>query len=154
MIFFDETGRRWKRIKYSITAAALLTSLPVIALIGGSLAYQPHWGSLPIIKQVAGAVLPHSSNNQPGPSSSSTGPASEKTSASQTTKQLVYKPNTNNSSTSSTPQTSNTTSTTQPPSTTTIPTQAQSTYPAAATVSPTGGNPAQNDFGQSHRATR
>ena len=49
MVFLDETGRRWKRIKHSTAGLILISSLPVAALIAGSIVYQPHWSGLSLL---------------------------------------------------------------------------------------------------------
>lgn len=152
MIFLDQSGKRWKRIKHSAAAITLLATVPVLALIGGSLAYHPAWGALPLVKQVA-AVVSHAST-KPANSTSSTmpKPMAGVTNAKPqfATQQVAYQPGVNpgvNSNSAVPPSvvpasTSSPSTTTTPPSTT--PTQPQS-------VSPTGGNPTQNDFGQSHK---
>ncbi len=140
MIFFDQSGKRWKRVKRLTVAIAGLSLIPVLALVAGSLAYQPKWGVLPFIEQ-AGAVLsgniaPQSTAPKPstGPASPSSRPASRTTQA--TPVQLAVLVS-GASAAAATPT----------PVTTTGP----AASPAPSPTPTPKGNPTKNDFGQSHK---
>lgn len=144
MIFLDESGKRWKRIKRSTTGLAMFGLLPVLALVGGSLAYHPQWSILPIIQQAAGVVLSGSLK----PQTVSSGPTALKQAANSTVNttlslaRIVFAP----TSASSTPTT--------PASATPKPTPAPTPTPtpkSPQSASPTGGNPPQNDRGLAHK---
>lgn len=139
MIFLDESGKRWKRIKHSTAGVTLLCVLPVVALLGGSLAYHPQWGVLPLIKQATAVVLTGSAKLRPTSPSPTTPKLTAKAVATATTAiaRVAYRPAAASSSTVSS-------TTTQPATTTT-------SLPAVAT---TAANPTQNDFGQSHKPIR
>ncbi len=143
MIFLDESGKRWKRIKRSTAGITLAVTLPVLALIGGSLAYHPQWGVLPLISQATGAVLSGSTKTLTG-NPGSTAPKRTSTSITATAHaiaQVAY-------------QLAAKSSITAPPiasapSSTPTPTPAAPAKPQS--VSPTGGDPTQNDPGLAHR---
>ena len=82
MIFLDESGKRWKHIKRSTAGLAMFGLLPVLALVGGSIAYRPQWGVLPIIQQAAGVVLSGSIK----PQGVTSGPTALKQAANSTSK--------------------------------------------------------------------
>lgn len=145
MIFLDESGKRWKRIKHSTAGIALLGSLPVGVLVLGSLVYQPQWGLLPLVRQATGAVLSTSAKsqpNQPASTKSKTAPKTVQTAA-QVVRQLAY-------------QAAGAISASIPASTSVAaaPTANPVTPTPAQSVSPTSGNPAQNDYGQSHKPVK
>lgn len=56
MIFFDATGKRWRKIKLSAAGVTALAVIPVGLLGVGTLAYQPKWGRLPVISQARNLV--------------------------------------------------------------------------------------------------
>ena len=91
MIFLDESGKRWKRIKHSAAGVAVLGILPVLVLTGGSLVYHPQWGVLPLTKQATGVVL--SEPTKPLPSDNElTTPKQTATSTAITTTQSITVP--------------------------------------------------------------
>lgn len=56
MIFLDQSGRRWRRIKNSSAVMAIGGLVPVIILTIGSLGYHPSWAALsPVIKPIIAA---------------------------------------------------------------------------------------------------
>ena len=51
MIFFDATGKRWRRIKLSAAGITVLAVAPVALLGVGAVVYQPKWSQLPVVSQ-------------------------------------------------------------------------------------------------------
>ena len=144
MIFLDESGKRWKRIKHSSAGIVAIGTLPVIALVGGSLTYHPQWGVLPLITQAAGVVLSGSTKSQPS-NPVATAPKQRTKTVAPTFK---AKPQVDYIQAATT---SNTIPAPTPSSTATLlvtaPTQPQPT-------TPTSGNPTKNDYGQSHKPVK
>lgn len=145
MIFLDESGQRWKRIKLSTAAAVSLVALPVVAVVGGSIAYHPTWGSLSLIHQVASVAGLESGNLA---SAYVQSPQSAAAKAKAAARVVTYAGASLVLASGSNPISS--TAVTQPTSSATI----TSTSTSPKSTSPTGGNPVQNDFGQSHKLTR
>lgn len=56
MVFFDATGKRWKKIKLSAAGMAMLAATPIFLLGIGTLAYQPKWSRLPLVSQAQDLV--------------------------------------------------------------------------------------------------
>jgi hypothetical protein len=143
MIFLDESGKRWRRIKHSTTGLGLLCVLPVLALVGGSLAYQPQWGILPLSQEPAPVVLSGATTAQPGPASSPSPGATPKPSKTpaKPTARLAYQ--------------ATATSLLILPTPTPAPKAARITPAPAPTPSPTPKpNPTQNNAGQAHKPIR
>ena len=143
MIFLDESGKRWKHIKRSTAGLAVFGLLPVLALVGGSLAYHPQWSVLPIIEQAAGVVLSGSIKPQVV-NSGSTALKQAASSSSKFTRSLAR--------IAFAPTSASSTATATPASAAPKPTPTPTPTPKSPqSASPTGGNPTQNDAGQAHK---
>ena len=141
MIFLDESGKRWSRIKRSTAAAIVLTSFPVALLLAGSLAYHPQWGVLPLAKQTAGIIISavtHAESSKSIPTKTASKPHMP-----------AVKPQSNK------PANSQVLGVSAPSKSSAAPTPAsspQSTVSPVPTRTPAEtGNPIANDFGQSHK---
>lgn len=148
MIFFDESGKRWKRIKNSTFVLAVLGSVPVAALIMGGLIYQPQWGIIAGVKYGTGVVLANTaklsaqSPATPTPKPTSAPPARKTTPANQL---VAYRA----SSTSIASEYSLAAAPIAPSTPTPTPTPPPTAQ--LPTSSPAAVNPTQNDDGQAHR---
>lgn len=150
MIFLDESGKRWRRIKRSTAVMAILASLPVVALLSGSLAYQPGWGVLPHFKHIFGTSSSPSTivrvpsgltvNEPSSPNKTTPKP----TTSTQPTGQLAYQPNGLSPNPSAASTTTPPNSTTAATSTTTTP--AQSTTPNSPVI-----DPGNSTYGRDHQ---
>jgi hypothetical protein len=143
MIFLDESGKRWRRVKRSATAITLVVALPVLAVVGASLAYRPQWGALPLVKQVAEVVLPSSTQaHNPRLAAPKLAPKTAGSGPGQTNQLVAYRP-------------AGASSGAALGASFTTPASPVATPVATPTPAPPGGgNPVRNDFGQSHKPVK
>ncbi len=149
MIFLDESGNRWKYIKLSTTGMVMAGSLPVAALLLGSFVYQPSWGLVPLIKQASVAVLtatakPQTVTQESTPAVTQSKLGAKKPAASNPAPQPSLQ--SQSPSTAASPQPTTAPTATASPTAVVNPTQPQSAS--------TTGDPAQNDYGQSHKPVK
>ena len=142
MIFLDESGKRWKRIKHSTIGVGVLISLSLAVLLAGSVAYNPQWGVLPQVQHAAGAVLAAAAgtgiNTTKTLTNNGTIPTPKKTFS--TTRTVAYQSALANAVTTSASIAS--------PSPTATP------RPTATPAPTPRGNPIENDYGIAHKPIR
>ncbi|HEY2004651.1 MAG TPA: hypothetical protein VGH44_06075 [Candidatus Saccharimonadia bacterium] len=56
MIFFDATGKRWRKIKLSAAGITVLAVTPMALLGVGAVVYQPKWSQLPVARQAQNLI--------------------------------------------------------------------------------------------------
>ncbi len=149
MIFVDETGKRWQKIKRSTRLLGSTITVPVVVLAAAAMFYLPNWGnfSLPQLgaakntpaNQPENAVLPAQTSR-----TQSTGSNSQTNSVNDTQAPTNESALNGTDATSTTP--TDTTGTVDQPTTT--PTQADSG------LSNKPIDPSNRDYGQSHQPTR
>lgn len=150
MIFIDESGRRWQRIKRTVGVVGSTTVIPIAILAVASLLYLPSWGAI---------VIPTATNKPSTSVPNGNDSASSTTSNKKVSLAHTNPPTKSNSGSTASSTTAPQTNTTQlntgqantPAvlSTTTTPTTAtpSPTPPSATAVS---GN---SDYGHSHQTT-
>jgi hypothetical protein len=126
MIFVDETGKRWKRLKLAGVGVGLIVAVPVGVLLAGSLV-TPSWGQIPVVKQ-AGQLL-----GVTKPSTTSANPPKGQVKG--VTTKATPKPTSSNKPTSPTPK----------PAATLAATTAPTITPSSADLH------RNNDYGNSHK---
>lgn len=134
MIFLDETGKRWQRIKLGTGMLGSTMLVPIIVLIAASLLYLPSWGNVPLPESVSNSATQSSSRQdvQSAQTLIHTGPAAGRA-ASTTNSDSPTLTSDSTIQTSSAPTTGGT-----------------STSSSAATTSPTG----NSAYGRGHQPTR
>jgi hypothetical protein len=137
MIFFDPSGKRWKKLKRASGGMIALTVLPVAGLISGAILIQPAWGGISLVHQTAQIIS--SLTGTQAPTTPVQKPAPTHNRASSPAKATVK-------TVSATPI--GTPATAPKPSSTPSPTA--SPIPTTTTPSPTG----NSGYGQSHKPTK
>ena len=144
MIFLDETGKRWRRIKVGAGFISTGAIIPVAVLLAASALYLPSWGNLslpqPLKKPTAVNKPPASQQNVLSAETPSNTQAQQSSRASAATQTQATTPAVTTQHTTSTPAPSQ-----QGQSNAVQPTQDTTTTDTAS------GN---KDYGQSHKPTR
>jgi len=139
MIFLDESGKRWKRIKHSTIGVTALGSLSVAVLLAGSVAYNPQWGVLPLVQHTTGAVLAAATgavqDKSKAPTPKNTTSTAKKTPAA--ARPVAYQSAVTNAVLTSA----------------LVATPAPKAAPSPTPTPTPKGDPIQNDFGQYHKKT-
>lgn len=150
MIFLDETGKRWRRIKLGTGVLGSTVTIPMLLLIAAALLYLPHWGNLNLPKPFSAsepqvkaaestqvATTFNTGSHRSNPAAPRKGTNSSSTSVSDT------------SSTSTGPQATTTSTSNEAPvtetTTTTTPPQAESGLANQPE------QPGNSDYGRSHQ---
>lgn len=145
MIFLDQTGKRWKRVKRSVFASVLAVVVPIAVLAVGGYTFNPGWATLsfgPVQVFHPQSFLPIKAPavTTTGTTNKSHGTNNNVASANQSTGTAVLGAATTSTSTAGT-------SPTTPPSSTTTPTTTSTTCTTPSSTNANGGN---STFGKSH----
>lgn len=147
MIFLDQTGKRWKRIKRSVLASTLAVVVPIAVLAVGGYTFNPGWATLsfgPVQVFHPQSFLPiqaptaTTTNNVNKSHATDTNVAS----ANQSTSTAVLGASTTSAPGTSSPASSSSTTTTTP-----MPSPTTTTCTTPSSTNANGGN---STFGKSH----